>query len=70
MLAEGNVTLKVYDIFGKEVKVVVNEKMEPGEHSDEWNAEGFASGLYFYRLSVTDATGKTSVNTKKMVLMI
>ncbi len=69
LMAVGNVSLKIYDILGEEVAVIVNEKMEPGEHSAEWNAEGFASGLYFYRLSVTDATGKTSVITKKMVLM-
>lgn len=44
------VTLKVFDLLGREVAMLVNEKKGPGEHSIEWNAEQMPSGVYFYRL--------------------
>ncbi|MEK7262914.1 MAG: T9SS type A sorting domain-containing protein [Bacteroidota bacterium] len=69
LLAVGNVTLKVYDIFGREVAVLVHKKMEAGKYSVEWNAESFASGMYFYRLAVTDEKNTTSIVSKKMILM-
>ena len=47
LLALGNVSLKVYDIFGKEVATLVSEKKEAGKYTAEWNAEGLASGIYF-----------------------
>lgn len=43
-------SLKVYDLLGRHVATVVNQPMDAGEHTVEWNAEGFASGVYFYRL--------------------
>ncbi|MFN0158230.1 MAG: T9SS type A sorting domain-containing protein [Bacteroidota bacterium] len=44
------VTLKVFDLLGREVATLVNEKIEVGEHSVEWNAERLPSGVYYYRL--------------------
>jgi hypothetical protein len=58
------VTLIVYDILGKEVTTLVNEKLKPGVYEINWNASHLASGIYFYRL-VTDRY----VNTKKLVLI-
>ncbi|MDI6766712.1 MAG: T9SS type A sorting domain-containing protein [Bacteroidota bacterium] len=48
----GFMSLKVYDILGKEVAILVNEKMEAGEHEVEWNAEVLTSGVYFCKLDV------------------
>ncbi|MCX6166211.1 MAG: ammonia-forming cytochrome c nitrite reductase subunit c552, partial [Ignavibacteriae bacterium] len=64
-----NVTLKVYDIMGREVISLVNQKMNPGKYSTEWtgiNGEGVkvASGVYFYRM-VTPSY----VEVKRMVLV-
>lgn len=47
----GRSTLRVYSLDGKEIVTLVNEKMQPGEHEVEWDAKGFASGIYLYRLS-------------------
>jgi hypothetical protein len=69
LLAVGNVTLKIYNIYGQEVATLVNKQMEAGKHTVEWNAEKFPSGMYFYRLSVPDAKGKVFSQTKKMILM-
>jgi hypothetical protein len=57
-------TLKVYNILGKEVETLINEKLESGNHYVTWNAKIFPSGMYYYRLISGDF-----VETKKMVLM-
>ncbi len=59
-----NVTLKIYDVLGKEVATLVNEMKQPGFHTVDFNAPDFASGIYFYRI---DAGEFTSV--KRMVLV-
>ena len=66
LLAVGNVTLKIYDILGREVATLLNnEKMEAGRHEIQFDGSTLTSGVYFYRLSVD---GKFS-ETKKLVLM-
>jgi hypothetical protein len=45
------VTLKIYDVFGKEISEIVSEHQLAGEYFIEWNAENFPSGIYFYRLN-------------------
>ncbi len=47
-------TLKVYDVLGREQATLLNEVVQGGTRSVMWNAEGFASGIYFVRLSVGD----------------
>ncbi len=61
----GNVTLKIYDILGKEVATLVNEKLQPGTYEATWDASGFGSGVYFYTL----ATDGEILNTRKMFLV-
>ena len=58
------VTLKVYDVLGREVSTLVNETQSPGRYSVVWSAAGVASGVYVYRLRSTNAT-----ITRKMLLM-
>ena len=48
------VTLKVYDILGKEVATLINEKLQPGTYEVNWEASQFSSGVYFYRLTAGD----------------
>ncbi len=57
-------TLKVYDILGNEIEILVNEEKSPGTYEVTWNATGFPSGVYFYQLRVS-----SFVETKKMVLL-
>ena len=61
----GLVTLKIFDITGKETLILTNEELSAGEYKAEWNASGFSSGIYFYSLIVD---GKL-IDTKKMVLL-
>jgi hypothetical protein len=58
------VTLKIYNPLGQEVGTLVDAKMDPGEYSTAWDARGFPTGAYFYRLQI----GNT-VQTRKLVLV-
>jgi photosystem II stability/assembly factor-like uncharacterized protein len=64
MPVEGFVSLTIYDLLGNEVVTLMNEEKPAGSHEIEFNANGLASGTYFYRLE-TDSF----VQTKKMVLL-
>ncbi|MCZ2268286.1 MAG: T9SS type A sorting domain-containing protein [Ignavibacteriales bacterium] len=57
------VTLKVYDILGKEITTLVNENKEAGNYSVDFNAAELPSGVYIYQLSTADFT-----QIKKMIL--
>jgi hypothetical protein len=46
----GLVSLKVYDLLGREIAVLVREQKEPGVYSVRWDAGHLPSGMYFYRL--------------------
>jgi len=65
------VTLKVFDILGKEVATLVNEQLAPGTYSVDFDGTNFPSGVYFYQLRVEDPTRRTGeyVKTKKMLLL-
>ncbi len=60
----GNVKITVFDILGKEVASLINEKMEAGYHNVEFNASNLASGLYIYKMESGDFT-----DVKKMMLI-
>jgi len=61
--AVSHVTLKVYDVLGREVETLVNEVAGPGIHTVRWNAAGSPSGVYLYQLRAG-----SFVETRKMVL--
>jgi hypothetical protein len=58
------VTLVVYDVMGREVQTLVNERLQPGIYETTFNGEGLSSGIYFYRMR---AGGYTE--TKRMMLI-
>jgi uncharacterized protein (TIGR02145 family) len=61
---ESFITLKIYDLLGREVATLVQDKKQQGEYSVTWNADNVPSGVYFYKLLAGDF-----IETKKMVLM-
>ena len=72
LLAGSFVSLKISDLLGREVATLVDGRMEAGTHKVVWNASGFASGVYFYRLSVrplADGAGVEAVETKAMMMV-
>ncbi len=58
------VTLKIFDLLGREVATLVNEQLQPGTYEVDFDGSGFASGVYYYKLTASDYT-----ETKKMILM-
>jgi hypothetical protein len=60
----GFVSLKIYDMIGREAAVLVNGELTAGNYTFGWNAENTASGIYFYTLSSGGFT-----ETKKMMLI-
>ncbi len=58
------VTLKIYDMLGREVKLMLNKYMQAGYHEVIFDASGLCSGVYFYRLQTQNFT-----QTKEMVLI-
>ncbi|MEK9136019.1 MAG: T9SS type A sorting domain-containing protein, partial [Bacteroidota bacterium] len=57
-------TLKVYDLLGREVRTLVNERLQPGSYETILDASGLASGVYFYQLRSGEAT-----RTSKLLLL-
>lgn len=60
----GLVNLKVYDVLGNEVAVLLSEEKVPGEYNVNFNAAGLASGVYYAKLQA----GGNQI-TKKMLLL-
>ena len=60
----GYVSLTVYNSLGQEVRNLISEMKQQGDHEVIFNASGLPSGMYFYKLQTA-----TNVETKKMVLM-
>jgi hypothetical protein len=56
--------LEIYDVLGKEVAILVNEKLHVGSYEVEWNAAHYPSGVYFYKL-----VSGNFIQTKKLILI-
>lgn len=59
-----NVTLKVYDVLGREVSILVDEQKTPGNYKVNFNGNSLASGVYIYQLQAGDYS-----SVRKMVLL-
>ncbi len=62
--AQSIVMLKIFDVLGREVSILVNEEKATGHYEIDWDAGDLTSGIYFYRIKAGDF-----VETKKMILM-
>jgi hypothetical protein len=60
----GSVTLKVYDVLGREVRTLVNEHKSVGAYAVSFDGAGLASGMYVYQLR-----SGSYVSTKRMVMV-
>jgi serine protease len=58
------VSLKVFDVLGRDVATLVNEVRQPGVYTVQWNASAYPSGVYFYRLEAGPFRA-----TRKLMLM-
>ena len=68
----GFVSLKVYDALGKEVAVLINDEKPAGSYEAQFEGSKLSSGVYFYRMIVTDpskSSGQPIIHTNKMLLL-
>ncbi len=61
---QSNVTLKLFDILGREVATLVDDELESGVHKINFDAQDLASGIYFYRIHA-----EGFLKTKKLMLL-
>jgi flagellar hook assembly protein FlgD len=59
-----HVSLSIYNSMGQEVTKLISKDMNAGVYTTEWNASGFASGVYYYRIVAGNFT-----ETKKLLLL-
>uniref|UniRef100_UPI003564705A T9SS type A sorting domain-containing protein n=1 Tax=Mariniphaga sediminis TaxID=1628158 RepID=UPI003564705A len=58
------VTLKIYDLYGKEIETLVDKVVESGTHRAEWDATGLPAGIYLYRIQAGNFA-----DTKRTILV-
>ncbi len=59
-----NVKMCIYDVLGKEVELLINEYLNSGNYDIKWDASGYTSGIYFYKITTESYT-----ETRKMILI-
>ncbi len=64
LINDGQVTLKIYDIQGREVTTLINQHRQSGFHTAQWNADTHPSGTYFLKLTQGENT-----STQKIILL-
>ncbi|RPI17183.1 MAG: T9SS C-terminal target domain-containing protein [Ignavibacteriae bacterium] len=62
-------TLRVYDLLGREIQTLVNEYREQGEYSTMFNSGNLASGIYIYKLTAVQNNNTVFSEVKKMILL-
>jgi hypothetical protein len=60
----GFISIKIYDMLGREIALIVNEQLKPGTYQVDWDGTNFTSGVYFYTMRTEGYT-----QTKRMVLI-
>jgi hypothetical protein len=68
--ADGFVTLKVYDLLGKEVRTLINENKTSGAYSIPFKSENLSSGTYYYQLKIKPSDGSKEIMLQKSMQII
>ncbi|MBZ0203675.1 MAG: T9SS type A sorting domain-containing protein [Ignavibacteria bacterium] len=66
------VKVTIYDILGKELKILVDDQLNAGSYNIDWDASGFPSGVYFYKMETRTFvvnSWESFFDTKKMILL-
>ncbi|MEK0336545.1 MAG: T9SS type A sorting domain-containing protein [Nitrosopumilus sp.] len=69
---QSHVTLTIYDLLGRQVKMLVNQTQDAGFKSIQWDASSVPSGIYFYQINVRQKEGGQAgdfIQTRKMILL-
>ncbi len=52
---------KIYNLLGQALKTLVSDKLNAGSYKYTWNASGFASGVYYYKIVAENYTQSTKL---------
>ena len=63
-----DVDLSIYNLLGQKVATLVDKRQQAGYHSVEWDASGFASGVYYWKITADD-DGEMDIETGKLVII-
>ena len=69
LASAGKVSIKIYDVLGREVKTLVDAYKNPGKYSVKWDASALTSGIYFYRIDALGQNGQRFVSTKRLAFV-
>jgi len=68
LASDSRVTLKVFDVLGREIATLLNKNISAGDHTLNFDASRFNSGVYLYKIEATGVDGSNFTAVKKMVL--
>jgi flagellar hook assembly protein FlgD len=57
-------SLRIYDILGREIATIVNQELKPGSYNVDWDGTNYPGGVYLYKLQAGDYS-----SVKKMILL-
>ena len=66
LLKNSKIKLTIFNSQGQKIKTLINNELPKGSHFINWNAEGFASGVYYYQMTIDNGNFNL---TKKMILI-
>jgi hypothetical protein len=66
---KAQVRLSIYDLLGREVRVLVNAEQPAGTYSVSFNAVNLAGGIYFYQMQAQLTNGFRYISRKKLILI-
>ena len=68
---DNKIKLKIFDVLGREVAILLNENLQPGIYEVVWDGSNYPSGIYFYKLEVNENSSSKYLfmDTKKLVLV-
>ena len=69
LAADSKVSVRVYNLLGQQVTILLNGEYTAGRHEINFDASGLSSGIYFYVISAAGKDGSNFTSTKKMTLM-
>jgi parallel beta-helix repeat protein len=74
VLTEGDISLSIYSLVGTRIRTLVEEKQGPGSYEVEWDGldalgQPAASGIYFYRLTISGSSSSFATKIMKMILL-
>ena len=69
LTADTRISLRVYDLLGREVATLVDREKPAGYHQETWNAAPYSSGMYIYQLTYTDPLGNRQFHRKTMLMV-